>query len=450
MKITVLGQAADVEVIRELLSPWNVSFTSFDQAEVAIVYNKKYLETKKTIVIPSDSSDFMKWIKDIKSRVMKKPGERVFVATTSQKVLTFTPQILYSYDGLVKSAFEETPPTAAALNEDLVFLTLDIIKEYNKILDETLNAKSSTLYNVFTGLPVPYTLAPKQLRDLFMREHRVQENLTLCDKLPLDALRFILVKAIEKLTNKKLHKKTWNGKKYACLITHDVDTKDGLLRSVTVKKLEEKYDVPSAWYLPSAQYPLDQEIVAALTNNGEVGSHDTKHDGRLYRLSGKKLADRLSHSKKILEKMVGGPVAGFRAPLLQHNSDILSNLKDCGYQYDSSIPTWEVKHPRTMRSHGIGTVFPTRIEGMKELPITIMQDHQLLHVLDCTPKEAIETWLSNIAVIKELGGSCVLLSHPEYNLLDTQGLPLYEELLNTIAFDREMLVGLPNKICDIK
>jgi peptidoglycan/xylan/chitin deacetylase (PgdA/CDA1 family) len=445
LKITVLGQASDVEVIRELLSPWNVSFTSFDEAEVAIIYNEKRIGSKKTIVIPSDSSDFLKLVKDIKSKVAKKRGERVSVAATSQTVLTFTPQMLYYYDGPVKSAFGDTPHTAAELSGDLIFLTLDIIKEYNKILDETLNAKPSTLYNLFTGFPVPYTLAPKKFRDLFMRKHRVQENLTLCDKLPLDALRFILVTAIEKLSRQKLHRKTWNGKKYACLMTHDVDTRKGLQNAKQLKKLEEKYDVPSAWYIPLKHYELDLETIKELANYGEIGAHDTKHDGKLAQIPKRKLIERVLEAKQTLERIVGQPIEGFRAPILQHNIKIIQALEEAGYAYDTSIPTWEPKQPYTMKPHGIGTTCPLALYGLTEIPVTLTQDHQLLYVLGLTPEEAIRKWLDMISVIKSLGGLCTFLVHPDYKLAD-QKLNIYEELVNTITSDHQAWITLPSKI----
>ena len=135
--------------------------------------------------------------------------------------------------------------------------------------------------------------------------------------------------------------------------------------------------------------------------------------------------------------------------MLQHTSGLLLGLGECGFKYDTSIPTWEPKHPRTMRPHGIGTLFPILIEGMTEVPITLVQDHQLLHVLGLTPKEAITVWLSNLAVIKALGGSCVFLSHPEYGLLSSEGFPYYEELLNTIASDNGLLVATLSKILDL-
>jgi hypothetical protein len=446
LKIAIRGQAAYVEVFRELLSPWKVSFSTFDEADVVIVYGEKPLETKKTIVIPSDSGDFMKWIKDGKLRVSRKRGVRVFAAASSQVVLTITPQVLQFYGGLAKSAPRDTATTAIELNENLILLTLDIVKEYYRILDETMNAKTSTVYRLLTGSPIPYTLAPKRLRDLLMRGHSGQESLTFCDKLPLDALRFILVGAIETLSEKKLQRKTWSGKRYACLITHDVETRSGLQKARGIKKLEDNYNVPSAWYIPSKQYSLDHEIVKELANYGEIGAHDTWHDGELIRLPEQKLVKRLREAKGALEKIIKCSVEGFRAPLLQHSPTILRGLNEAGYIYDTSIPTWEPKHPRTMRPHGVGTTYPLFFDTVTEIPLSTVQDCQLLYTLGLEPKEVIAKWFSMMAVIKELGGCCVFLSHPEYKLFDRSNLTVYEELLNNVTSDEQVWLGTPKQL----
>jgi peptidoglycan/xylan/chitin deacetylase (PgdA/CDA1 family) len=416
-----------------------------DEADVAIAYKEKPLETEKTIVIPSDSADFRKWVKDVKLRVVRKLGEPVFIDAGSQTVLTITPQMLYCYDGAVEPASKDTP-TAAELNEDLIFLKVDIVKEYDKILDETLNAKPSTLYRLLTGLPVPYTLAPERLKDFLMRKRGGKENLTFCDKLPLDALRFILVRAIEEILGEKLERKKWNGKKYAFILTHDVDTLEGLRKAKKLKKIEHKYDVPSAWYVPSKRYKLDAGAIRELANRGEVGAHDTKHDGKLNRLSRNALVERLREAKQILENITGEKVDGFRAPLLQHSVEIVQALRDAGYSYDTSVPTWEPRHPSTMNSHGIGTMYPLTLEGVTEIPVTLPQDQQLLHVLGLSPKEVTREWMRMIDMVKEIGGLCTVLVHPDYELADPENLGLYEELLNTITSDNEVLVSLPINI----
>jgi len=436
LKLAVSADPENVAFIQELLSIWEVTWVSPEDSDVVIVYRRKPLEaSKKTILIPSDSMHFENWVRHSECTVAKRVGKPISVAATPAINLSFTPEALY-----------DVKPSNCAMCEDLVIPQLDFVKEYKRILRQTLTSGASVTYRLATSLPLPYNIAPKRLRDYLMKKYGERSRLNLYDVLPIDALRFALAHAIQKLLKEKFRRKTWDHRSSVCVLTHDVDTREGLRKSRNVKKLEEEYDLPSVWFVPSKQYTLDCEIVEELENNGEVGSHDTKHDGRLSRLSKRKLTERLMEGKSDLESVTNRPVEGFRAPLLQHTSKILSALRECGFKYDTSIPTWEPKHPRTMCPHGIGTLFPMLIEGMNEIPITIMQDHQLLHVLCLTPKETIAEWLSDITMIKELGGICVFLSHPEYGLLDTQGLPFYEELLNTIVSDHELLGASMNRV----
>jgi len=357
------------------------------------------------------------------------------VPAVSKTELRVSPSISFQFNNTV---FEN--------NDNIAILGLDIIDEYMRILNRTLGAKSSFKYRLFTLLPVGYTLAPRKLRDAIMSQGNGLDDYCIRDVLPLDALRFALANALQKLTKKKLAGRYNSCGKRICALTHDVETKDGLSKAVTIKRLEEKYDLPSAWYLPSAQYSLDKQTITTLANYGEIGSHDTKHDGKLFDLSARRLNERLLGSKKTLEKLAQTSVVGFRAPLLQHSKDILRTLNRCNYTYDSSIPTWETKHPRTMRSHGIGTVFPTNIEGIVEIPLSLMQDHQFLNISGLSPKELLHIWLSVMAEIKELGGICVFLSHPEYSFLDTRDLSCYEELLNALSSDSEVSVMCPKDL----
>jgi peptidoglycan/xylan/chitin deacetylase (PgdA/CDA1 family) len=325
---------------------------------------------------------------------------------------------------------------------------VDIVKEYDKILDETLNAKPSTLYRLLTGLPVPYTLAPERLRDFLMRKRGGKGNLTFCDKLPLDALRFILVRAIEEILGEKLERKKWNGKKYVCIITHDIDTRRGLRRARVIKKLEEKYDVPSAWYIPTKYYKLDFEIVRELANHGEIGSHGTRHDGKLVQLSNQKLVKRLVESKKTLEEITSSPVKGFRAPLLNLNVKMIEALQKACYTYDASVPTWEPKHPYTMKPYGIGTMNLVKIDRIFEIPVSFPQDHQMIHVLGLSARQTVEKWLEMRDVTREIGGVCTILVHPDYELGRSENSGIYEELLSAFSADDHTWITTPLEVVE--
>lgn len=434
MKLSIQGQGTHADIIRELLSPWDVSFTNLNEADVAIVYGEKPLDAKKTVVIPSYSSDFL-----------RKSGEQVSVAVSSQTTLTIKPQALYHCRELDESTRKCTTPFTQQINQDQIFLTLDVVNECVKILDATLNAKPSKLYRLLTGFPVPYSIAPEGLRDLLMKSHR-KGSLTLFDKLPLDALRFILVRAIETLAGEDLPRKTWNGKRYAFMLTHDVETRSGLRRAKQLKRIEHNYNVPSTWFIPSKRYKLDADTIRELANSGEVGVHGTKHDGKLNQTSETELVEKLLEAKQTLERVTRDRVEGFRAPLLQHNVKIIRCLRSVGYVYDTSIPTWEPRHPNTMSPHGIATVYPLTLEGLTEFSVTLPQDHQLLSILSLSPKEAISSWINMIDTVKELGGLCTILVHPDHKLGDPENRGLYEEFLNATTSDKEAFVSLPRNI----
>ena len=445
MKTAVHGKVEHVNVIRELLKPWSVRLTSSDEAEIVIAYGMKPLENKRTIVIPLDSADLEEYDKNLKPRV-NRSGQRLSVPTGSSVVLTISPHLLYCYDELLESDQSDITTMETKVSDNLIILTLDVVREYSRILKDTLLSKSSDLYNLLTGLPLPYQKAPKWLRDLLMRNYKEPEGTALCNKLPLDALRYILINAMENLSGRKIPRRMWNGKRYASMITHDIDTYRGLQRAGPIKKMEEKYDIPSTWYVPSKQYPLDTEIINTLANYGEVGAHGTRHDGELTRIPEQKLVKSLREAKSALENIIDCAVEGFRAPLLQHSPTILRGLREADYNYDSSIPTWEPKHPRTMRSHGLGTVFPIFLDSIIEIPVSVVQDHQMLSVLGMGPKETMAAWLSMIATIREIGGCCVLLSHPEYELFDNSNIAIYEDLLNILTSDQKSWKTTPREL----
>lgn len=440
MNIHIEGRAA-ARAVTELLSPWRILFTTKDEADVTLVYGEKAPDDGKRIVIPSHSPSFNALMRDRKLGVETKPGELMSIPVTRETVLKIRPKEVYSYSKLPHL----TTATAEAA-EDLVLFNLDVVTEYARILNETLNPKPSIRYRVLTGLPIPYGLAPRRVRDLIMKNGNGHENPVFYNRLSMDAFRFALANAIERLTRKKIPRRTWNGRAAVCLCTHDVDTGEGLRHARRLKKLEEKYDVPSAWYLPSKRYRLDAEIIKDLVNHGEIGTHDTKHDGKLAQLPKTKLIKRLVESKASLEKIANCSVKGFRAPLLQHTARILQSLHQTGYSYDTSTPTWEPTHPYTMKSHGISTTFPLTLEGITEVPVTLPQDHQLLHVLGANPKEVVGMWMSMVNAIKEIGGLCSVLVHPEYELARLQNLGMYEEFLNMVASDKQMLTSLPTDI----
>lgn len=444
MKVAIEAPTPDVNVIKELLSPWDILFTEPDEADISIIYNQKPCQIKAAVMIPYGSAGFVTCAKETDLDVTRKIGYLTSVNATDQTKLTFTPEFLYCFGKLAKVAFEEETLTEILTKDDKLILKIDLVEEYRLITEGILHPEQSTFHRVVTGLPIPYGLAPRRLRDFLMKTDK-GVDLALNSKLPLDALRFLLVNAIEKICGEKLKKTSLFAHSNVCILTHDVETTIGLQRTRSIKKIEEKYDVGSVWYVPSNRYKLDKEIVRELSNHGEVGSHDTKHDGKLVHLKERELVERLKDSRLTLEKIVEKPVVGFRAPMLQHNHTILQAIKEAGYLYDTSVPTWEPKHPYTMKPHGIGTVFPLKLNGLPEIPLTLTQDHQLIHVLGLSSEKVLKSWETMASVIRDIGGVSVFLVHPDYELADS-GTELYEQLISDLTSDSKTVVTVPSKI----
>ena len=448
MQIAFEGPTSGLEIVRELLSPWDISFTDSSRAETTITYDT-LPEVEKFVVIPSNSTDFVKKAKKTRLDFEVRLGGQVSVDACHKTRLTMTPTCSFRYGQWMNQ--EGTDNGIIEANDaSKVYLTIDIIDEFKHTLDGILNPKISRTYKILTNMPIPYSIAPRQVKNLLMRKrHEELSHQSFCAHLSLDTTRFILAAAIEKSSGKKLLRKNWDKKQFAFVMTHDVDSQEGFGRSKRLKNIEEKYDIPSAWYIPSKRYRLDPESVKSLASYGEIGCHDTKHDGKLVFLARKKLNLRISEAKTALERLTGRSIDGFRSPLLQYNANIMAAVEKAGFCYDSSIPTWEPKHPLTMKSHGIQTMFPLSLGGLIEIPITLPQDHQMLSVSGLTCREALEKWSSMVNVIKNLGGLCSFLVHPDYELSDLSN-GVYEELLNLIASEKQALITLPSGICNAK
>jgi peptidoglycan/xylan/chitin deacetylase (PgdA/CDA1 family) len=448
VKLGLQGNDFEKRILEELLSPWDVYLTNRDQADVVISHKNEAPVMTKSIILPDESILFDNWLKKQKLRLKCCSGKRVKVDVSSRTSLTVSPKRYYEVEGEKSIRNQEMTSSELILDKQQTLLRIDLIKEFSNILNSVLTARTSTLYNILTGLPVRYNIAPKIVRDFVMSKKREAFKMNYCDKLPLDALRFILVKSIERISGKVLVRKKWKGASSCITLTHDLDTEKGLNRASRVKKLEEKYGVQSAWYIPTKEYRLNSEIVRDLANHGEVGVHGVKHNGDLVRLSGPKLFSQFSSAKKMLEKISGSSVQGFRSPLLQHSSTILAQLKQADFRYDTSIPTWEPKHPQTMGPFGIGTVFPLNFCGIIEIPVSIVQDHQLLYVADLTARETIARWFSFIRVVKDVGGCSVVLSHPEYKLCEAENLFLYEDFLNSLTIEKDCWITTPSNVAE--
>jgi hypothetical protein len=119
-----------------------VTFTAPADAEVSIVYNEKIAESKNSVVIPSDSLSFKSWAKKSRLDYVTKPGKLIFIAATEHTALSITPKTRYCFDLPERSTFDDDTSTDMEPKEDTVVLKLDVVQEFNSLMDETLNRSS--------------------------------------------------------------------------------------------------------------------------------------------------------------------------------------------------------------------------------------------------------------------------------------------------------------------
>ena len=75
-----------------------------------------------------------------------------------------------------------------------------------------------------------------------------------------------------------------HGRRFAVVLTHDVERVEGLKNSRRLMQLEDELGFKSSFnFVPEGRYELPADLRQELVEKGfEVGVHDLKHDGRLF------------------------------------------------------------------------------------------------------------------------------------------------------------------------
>jgi glycosyltransferase involved in cell wall biosynthesis len=202
------------------------------------------------------------------------------------------------------------------------------------------------------------------------------------------------------------------GKKFAFVLTHDVEDKTGLSRCRSLMQLESELGFRSSFnFVPEGSYRVPAELREELTDRGfEVGIHDLKHDGRLF-TSHRNFRRRAARINRYAREWGS---SGFRSGFMLRNLDWLYDLD---VQYDASTFDTDPFEPQPEGAH---TIFPywmphpdgnSSSEGYVELPYTLPQDSTLFLLLgETTP----EIWMRKLDWIAEHGGMALVIVHPDY------------------------------------
>jgi peptidoglycan/xylan/chitin deacetylase (PgdA/CDA1 family) len=228
--------------------------------------------------------------------------------------------------------------------------------------------------------------------------------------------------------------KGWpEGKRFALVLTHDVDSPQGVEKCIALAKMEENLGFRSSFNFVAEKYHTPVDLRKYLTENGfEIGIHGLYHDGKYFDSK----EEFLKRADRINWYLNDWNVVGFRTPSMLHNLEWLHALN---IQYDSSTFDTDPFEPQ---SDGIGTIFPFFVsskngkKGYVELPYTLPQDFTLFILMR---EKTINIWKKKLDWIVENGGMALINVHPDYidfgsnhNIFESYPAVFYKDFLEYV------------------
>lgn len=224
---------------------------------------------------------------------------------------------------------------------------------------------------------------------------------------------------------------------YDCvvLLTHDVETADGLKKIELIRDVEREFDVPSTWNFVLKKYGSPEKYINMLRNEGcECGAHGLYHDGKLFK-DYDTYRSRMEEIVSISEKL---GLEGFRSPALHRNAEWMQDLP---FKWDSSFPAWDPFQPQP---GGCKHYVPYRLNNTTmEFPVTLLQDFTLF----CELKQSnADVWITQSDSLVRNQKLVNVIVHPDY--MNSERLHLYRELLQHLFGSQKPFVTTPSGISD--
>jgi hypothetical protein len=226
-----------------------------------------------------------------------------------------------------------------------------------------------------------------------------------------------------------------HGARAAAILTHDVETAEGLRLAVELADLEEARGLRSSFNVVGDWYPIDRGVIEELTGRGfEIGVHGVFHDRSMFasRENFEAQAPALARAASEL-----GAV-GFRSPATHRVVDWLAELP---VAYDCTIP---LSDPYEPQPGGCCSPWPFFLGDVVELPYTLPQDHTLFTLLrHRTP----ELWIEQLERLERAAGLVQCLSHPDPGYLgDADKRARYAAFLDAVAARDTLWTALPRDV----
>lgn len=192
-----------------------------------------------------------------------------------------------------------------------------------------------------------------------------------------------------------------NGHPWAAVLTHDVESADGLTNVPHVMAVETDHGLRSSFNLVAHDYAQSGSLLCEIRDAGfEIGVHGYRHDGAMFA----SWAHFLERTVAVNECARRWGAVGFRSPATYRNLEWMHLL---GVEYDSSLSDTAPLEPQP---GGCASLFPFIVGDLTEMPMTLPQDHTLFGLLGYTDSDV---WTAKLAQIERANGMACMLTHPD-------------------------------------
>jgi peptidoglycan/xylan/chitin deacetylase (PgdA/CDA1 family) len=221
----------------------------------------------------------------------------------------------------------------------------------------------------------------------------------------------------------------------AVILTHDVESADGLRLAIEIADLEEARNVRSSFNIVADWYPVDHGIVRELRERGfELGVHGVHHDRSMF-------ASKDNFDAQLPVAAAWGQelgAVGFRSPATHRRFEWLAELP---FEYDCTIPHSDPFEPLP---GGCCSPWPFFVGSVVELPYTLPQDHTLFTVLN---ERSVDLWIRQVCQLERVNGLIQCVTHPDAGYLgDNLKRAVYAEFLDQLLERDGLWITLPRGV----
>jgi peptidoglycan/xylan/chitin deacetylase (PgdA/CDA1 family) len=229
-----------------------------------------------------------------------------------------------------------------------------------------------------------------------------------------------------------------DGRPAPLLLTHDVDTAEGLETLPRLLAVEESLGMASLVFLVTHRYGWDRAVLTRIAERGHVfGVHDTTHDNRLAYLPAAAVEARIARAQSALGAL---DVGAFRAPAFLRSASLYEGIaRRVSFDLSTNDAALVWPHP----GDGLGSPFPVRYRRMVCAPTTLPRDGELL-ALGLDRAATLDLCRSKAAQLGRVGAPAVLLTHPDPTFTDTpERIETYGLLLDQLRASGRFRVAPP-------